>query len=730
MSSSQQSSIVNTSTRRRRNRKATFAAALPTATSSSSLTSSPNNNQQFSTSLSLSINCCHSEHRTHPYPIYPRSSRNTMENMWSCECVPICNCVPSFTGFRPLRPTDSSPSYFASFHSLLKLLHTISNKDSYFLLMLGVTCCVAYSGSYNSFAELTGIFTQAVMDHDKITFFRSILQLALASIIGAVCTTAFLYIGERLTLGVWRRQLIARISDLYYQHAVAFQLSQLDGRIVDADQRIGSDVTALCESLKIVLLGGRVGHTRIDSDIFFHLLISIGMLSLDIHKFLLLYIFLLAPMFMGYIPVCISCVWFSVTLWNYAGSLCVFAVYLYFILFVLLERPIIERAREINKKLEDAMGTFRFSQTYFRLHSETVALLHGHDRERSRNDCLFRDVINLSRRESRWNFAINLNANIFYWGAGAVSYIIPGFILGNETDVDTFVAAATMISLILYQLAYLIQLSQELSKLLASSDRVMELFMILEDVILSSPSTDKNELHLQKSVMTNGSMTSNKKYEENDCITFDNVILMTPAGRILFPQGISFKVQPRGHCNILIMGPSGIGKSSLVRCLGDLWPVHSGKIMKPYCGIFHVPQRPYLMYGTLRAQLAYPSDPKLLSDSEAEFLLSSVRLPCLIDDLEKECSWSQILSLGEQQLLIIGRVLFHKPSFVVLDECTSAMDEDIEQEMYRLIIKMGVGILSIAHRSTLVPFHHKLIKVYKDGNYAMETIQNNIYNEI
>ncbi len=104
--------------------------------------------------------------------------------------------------------------------------------------------------------ELTGIFTQAVMDHDKITFFRSILQLALASIIGAVSTTAFLYIGERLTLGVWRRQLISRISDLYYQHAVAFQLTQLDGRIVDADQRIGSDVTALCESLKIVLLGG------------------------------------------------------------------------------------------------------------------------------------------------------------------------------------------------------------------------------------------------------------------------------------------------------------------------------------------------------------------------------------------------------------------------------------------------------------------------------------------
>jgi hypothetical protein len=67
--------------------------------------------------------------------------------------------------------------------------------------------------------------------------------------------------GERLTLGVWRRQIIARISDGYYQHGVSFQLAQLDGRVMDADQRIGSDITALCESLKIVLLGGKDMYT-------------------------------------------------------------------------------------------------------------------------------------------------------------------------------------------------------------------------------------------------------------------------------------------------------------------------------------------------------------------------------------------------------------------------------------------------------------------------------------
>ena len=288
-------------------------------------------------------------------------------------------------------------------------------------------------------------------------------------------------------------------------------------------------------------------------------------------------------------------------------------------------------------------------------------------------------------------------------------------------------------SLILYQLAYLIQLSQEFSKLLATSDRVMELFIVLEDIVSSNPShIEKTESNIHKPLITTGNIGAlpNKYSHQSDAIIFDQVTLMTPTGRILFPNGISFNVQPGGQSNIIIMGPSGIGKSSLVRCLGDLWPIHSGKISKPTHGIFHVPQRPYLMHGTLRAQLSYPSDPKLLSDSEAEYLLSTIQLSCLLGDLDKECSWSQILSLGEQQLLVIGRLLFHKPSFVVLDECTSAMDEDIEQEIYQLVIKTGAGILSIAHRSTLVRFHHKLIKVDKDGNFVMEPVHHNVYNEI
>lgn len=72
---------------------------------------------------------------------------------------------------------------------------------------------------------------------------------------------------------------------------------------------------------------------------------------------------------------------------------------------------------------------------------------------------------------------------------------------------------------------------------------------------------------------------------------------------------------------LLFQGPNGSGKSSIFRVLRGLWPVVSGKLIKPYqevdsksqCRLFYVPQRPYTCLGTLRDQIIYP-----LSCDEAE----------------------------------------------------------------------------------------------------------------
>ena len=97
------------------------------------------------------------------------------------------------------------------------------------------------------------------------------------------------------------------------------------------------------------------------------------------------------------------------------------------------------------------------------------------------------------------------------------------------------------------------------------------------------------------------------KCEDSSVVKVEHIHCRTPDGRVLF-RNMSFTVEPGN--SLLIMGPSGSGKSSLLRIIAGLWPVDDGVVYRPMCigqgGLFFVPQRPYITQGTLRTQILYP----------------------------------------------------------------------------------------------------------------------------
>jgi putative ATP-binding cassette transporter len=169
----------------------------------------------------------------------------------------------------------------------------------------------------------------------------------------------------------------------------------------------------------------------------------------------------------------------------------------------------------------------------------------------------------------------------------------------------------------------------------------------------------------------------------------------------------------RGDRKVMI-GPSGAGKTSLVRALGGVWPYGTGEIRIPTgASMLVLPQQVYIPIGTLENALAYPNDVQAYPKHHYAEILIAVGLQGLVDQIEVEATWQERLSGGERQRIAIARALLSMPDFLILDEATSALDEASEAAILDLMEGRlpNTAILMVAHRSSVIRRYVDVVEV-------------------
>ncbi|MCL6755249.1 ATP-binding cassette domain-containing protein [Nostoc sp. CCCryo 231-06] len=367
--------------------------------------------------------------------------------------------------------------------------------------------------------------------------------------------------------------------------------------------------------------------------------------------------------------------------------------------------------QELNKISQEELefkADYSYALTHVRNHAESIAFFQGENQELSIIQRRFGNLINSAKRKIDWE----RNKDIFNRGYQAVIQIFPFIVLGplyiqDDIDFGQVGQASLACNLFATALAELINEFGTSGRFSSYVERLGEFSDALEFV------TKEPE-----------KVSTIKTIEENH-LAFENVTLQTPNYEQVIVEDLSLSVQP-GE-GLLIVGPSGRGKSSLLRAIAGLWNAGTGRLVRPpLAEVLFLPQRPYIILGTLREQLLYPNTNRQMSDAELKEVLQKVNLQNLlsrVDGFDTEVSWENILSLGEQQRLAFARLLVTRPSFTILDEATSALDLNNEGNLYQQLQETKTTFISVGHRESLFNYHRWVLELSQDSSWQLVTVQ-------
>ena len=533
------------------------------------------------------------------------------------------------------------------------------------LLTLIILISVILKGSSVWFSYVNRDLMTALTYRDQRTFFHNLLVVIIYNLVAAPITALGGYLTGKLIIN-WRQWLTERFLDDSFRQRAFYRISS-DPGIDNPDQRISEDL-----------------NTFVSFTVTFALQVLEGVAT---GAAFLTVLWFISPVLVGVLAVCVV-----------MGSL----------LTIVIGRPLI--GINFNQRRREA--DFRYALVGLRDNAEAIALYGGERREEA----------NLLRRlyaaVQNFNLLIEWQRNLAFFTYGydlllpLVPFLIlaPGFFAGRVEFGKITQASAAFITLRI-SLSIIIDQFNGLSSYAAVVERIGVYMEACEDLPIQRAAAPIAKLYEPETQI---------ETIEAHRVASEALTVTTPRlGKTLI-RDLSFEVPSGEH--LLIAGESGAGKTSMLRAVAGLWRSGSGRIVRPPLSeIMVLPQRPYMILGSLREQLCYPHASEV-SDEDLLAVLKIVNLadlPDRIGGLDVEVKWEDFLSLGEQQRIAFARLLLNRPAYAFLDEATSALDPVNEERLYKCLASAGINVVSVGDQLRLRKYHHKVLELLGEGSWRI-----------
>jgi putative ATP-binding cassette transporter len=530
-------------------------------------------------------------------------------------------------------------------------------------------------------------FMTAIEQRSMPAFTRQALIYIGVFAASTVAAVIYRFTEERLGL-LWRQWLTTRLITAYLEHPIYYRLSDqlaANGEIANPDQRIADDVrafTATTISFVLLLLNGTLTVIA-----FSGVLWSISPL--------------LFAVAVGYAAV---------------GSL----------LTILLGRRLVW----LNYNQSDQEANLRAALIHVRENAESLILSR---QEKHLGARLLRNVDAVIGNFRRI-IAVNRNLGFFTTGYNYLVQIIPALVVAplfihGTAPFGVITQSAIAFTQLLGAFSLIVSQFQSISSFAAVVARLGALAEGIERA--QAVTIRSNEIceHAKPLVQCPICLARIAALptaptisigEEDRRVAYERLTLQMPSDGRIGVRSLSASI-PYGT-QTLVVGPDEPAKLALLWATAGVWDAGEGRVTRPGAGrIMYLPERPYLPAGTLRELLAPAGRDTPLDDQEIMSALGRLHVEHVATragGLDREEHWSAALSLGEQQLVCVCRLLLAAPQFAFLHRLGATLSAEQVADVLRALAERGITYVTFDAEGHARDRYDAVLALAADGGWT------------